>query len=78
MCLEIYEIDPARFITAPGLVWQTALTITKLKLDLLTVIDVLLMVEKDIRGRTCHSFYREVKAIKEKEKIKLSKILGCQ
>ena len=21
MCLEIYELDPARFLTAPGLVW---------------------------------------------------------
>ena len=66
MCLEIYEINPARFITAPGLAWQTALKITKVKLDLLTVIEVLLMVVKDIRGRICHSFYREVKAIKEK------------
>ena len=22
MCLEIYELDPAKFISAPGLAWQ--------------------------------------------------------
>ena len=25
MCLEIYELDPARFISAPGSAWQAAL-----------------------------------------------------
>ena len=25
MCLEIHELDPARFLTAPGLAWQAAL-----------------------------------------------------
>ena len=29
----------------------------KVKLDLLTDIDLLLMVEKDIRGGICHSIY---------------------
>ena len=24
-CLEIFELDPARFLTAPGLTWQAAL-----------------------------------------------------
>ena len=50
MCLEIYEIDPARFISAPGLAWQAALKKTKIKLDLLTDINILLMIEKGIRG----------------------------
>ena len=49
MCLEIYEIDPARFISAPGLAWQAALKKTKIKLDLLTDINILLMIEKGIR-----------------------------
>ena len=35
---------------------------TKVKLDLLTNIEILLMVEKYIRGRICHSIYRYVKA----------------
>ena len=46
MCLEIYELDPARFISAPTLIQQAALKKTKVKLDLLTDIDMLLMIEK--------------------------------
>ena len=62
MCLKIYEIDPAKFLSAPGLAWQVALKRTKVKLDLLTDIDTLLMVEKGIRGGICHSIYRYAKA----------------
>ena len=40
MCIEIYELDPA-----PGLVWQASLNKTKVELELLTNIDMLLMVE---------------------------------
>ena len=40
MCLEIYELDPAKFLPAPGLAWQAALKKTKVKLDLLTDIDM--------------------------------------
>ena len=46
ICLEIYELDPAKFLSAPGLAWQAALKKTKVKLDLLTDINMLLMVEK--------------------------------
>ena len=45
----------ARFVSAPGLAWQAAIKKTKPKLDLLTDIDILSMVEKSIRGRICHS-----------------------
>ena len=34
MCLIIYYLDPARFLTPPDLVWQAALEKTKVKLDL--------------------------------------------
>ena len=57
MCLEIYELDPVKVLSAPGLAWQAALKKTKVKLDLLTDIDMLLMVEKGIRGGICHSIY---------------------
>ena len=46
MCLQIYDFDPAHFLSAAGLAWQAALKKTKLKLHLLTDIDMLLMVEK--------------------------------
>ena len=60
--LEIYKLNPAKFLSAPGLAWQAALKKTKVKLDLLTDIDILLMVEKGIRGGICHSIYQYAKA----------------
>ena len=62
VCLEIYESNPAKFLSAPGLAWQAALKKTKVKLDLLANIDILLMVEKCIREGICHSIYRYEKA----------------
>ena len=60
MCINLYELDPAKFLSAPGLAWQAALKKTKVKLDLLTDIDMLLM--KGIRGGICYSIYRYAKA----------------
>ena len=65
MCLKIYEADPCHFLTAPGLTWQAALEKTKVKLHLLTDIIVLIMVEKSIRGRTCHVIHQYAKANKK-------------
>ena len=61
MWIDIYELDPAKFLSVPGLAWQAALKKTKVKLDLLTDIDILLMVEKNIRGGISHSMYRYAK-----------------
>ena len=55
VCLTIYELDPARFFSAPGLKWQAALKTAKGKLGLLTDIDMLLIVEIGIRRGICHS-----------------------
>ena len=44
MWVEIYELDPAKFLSASELAWQAALKKTKLKLALLSDIDLLLMV----------------------------------
>ena len=55
MCLAICELDTAKFLSAPGLVWQAALRKTKVKFDLFTGIGMLLMVEKSISGGICHS-----------------------
>ena len=33
MCLEIYELNSARFLTTPGLAWHATLKKTKIKLD---------------------------------------------
>ena len=58
-CLEIYELDRAKFLL---LTWQAALKKTKVILDLLTDNNILLMVEKGIRGRTFHFIYRYAEA----------------
>ena len=55
MCNKIYELDAARFLSAPGLAWQAALKSTKVKLDRLTDMDLLLMVQKVVREGMCHS-----------------------
>ena len=62
MSTNIYKLDPAQFLSAPELAWQAALKKTKVKLDLLTDIDMLVIVEKGIRGRICHSVYIYAKA----------------
>ena len=61
-CLEVYELDPAHFLSLPGLTWQACLKKTNIELELLTDYDMLLMVEEGIRGGICHSIHRYCKA----------------
>ena len=61
-CLKVYELDPAHFLSLPGLAWQVCLKKTNIKLELLTDYDLLLMVEEGIRGGICHSIHRHAKA----------------
>ena len=62
MCLKEYELDPAHFLSLPGLAWQTRLKKTNIELELLTDYDMLLMIEEGIRGGICHSIHRYAKA----------------
>ena len=62
MYLIIYELDLVKFLSVPGLAWQAALKKTEVKLELLTDIDMLLMVEKGIRGGICHAAHWYAKA----------------
>ena len=52
-CIDIYELDPAHFLSAPGLAWQASFKKTGVKLELLTDDNMLLMVEESIRGGIC-------------------------
>ena len=61
-CLKVYELDPAHFLSLPGLAWQACLKKTSIKLELLTDYVMLLMVEEGIRGEICHSIHRHTKA----------------
>ena len=50
ICLKNYGLDPVYYYTAPGLAWDAMLKMTKINLELLSNVDMLLMVEKGIRG----------------------------
>ena len=50
ICLNNYKLDPAHYFTAPGLAWDACLKMTNVELELLSDIDMLLMIEKGIRG----------------------------
>ena len=62
MCFKVYGLDPVYFLSALGLAWQACLKKTAEKLELITDVDMLLMIEKEIKGGICHSVYRHAKA----------------
>ena len=49
-CIEIYELYHNHFLFVPGLACHACLKKTWVKLELITGVDMLLMVEKGIRG----------------------------
>ena len=61
-CIEICDLDPAYFLSTPGLAWQACFKKTEVKLELLTDYDMLLMIEKGIRGGICQATHRYAKA----------------
>ena len=81
MCIKVYELDPAHFLSLPGLAWQACLKKTNVKLELLTDYDMLLMAEEEIRGGICHSIHRCAKAnnkyMKDYDKNKESSYIQC-
>ena len=50
VCLKNYKLDPAWYYTSPGIAWDAALKMTGVELELLTDPDMLLMIEKGVRG----------------------------
>ena len=61
-CIETYELDPAHFLSAPGLTWQGCLKKTEVELELLTDPNMLLMFEEGIRGGITQSSHRYAEA----------------
>ena len=60
--LKIYHLYPVKFISATRLECQAALKTSKVKVQLLTDIDMVLMVEKVISRRICHVIHQYTKA----------------
>lgn len=61
-CIEIYKLDPAHYFTAPGFSWDAMLLYTEIQIELLTDIDMLLFIEKGIRGGISQCSGRYAKA----------------
>ena len=61
-CIEIYGLDPAHFLSAPGLAWQACVKKANGELELLTDPDMLLTFENGIRGGMCQATHRYAKA----------------
>ena len=61
-CLTIIELDPAYYLSSPGLSWQSGLKKTGVKLELLSDTDMLLLVENGIRGAICTAVHKYAKA----------------
>ena len=62
---KIYDLYPVQYLSAPGLPWETALKKTEVKLELLTDIDMQLMVEKRGREGICHAIHLYAQANKK-------------
>ncbi|XP_065676786.1 uncharacterized protein LOC136092455 [Hydra vulgaris] len=50
VCMKNYKLDPAWYYTSPGLAWDAALRKKKVELELLSDYDMILMIQKGIRG----------------------------
>ena len=61
-CLEYYRLDPAHYITSPGLSWDAMLQMTGINLELVTDIDQQLFIEKGMRGGISYIAYRHARA----------------
>ena len=60
--INIDKLDPAYYLSAPGLSWQSCLKKTGVTLELLTDESMLLLFEKGIRGGMCNAIYKYAKA----------------
>ncbi|XP_036148439.1 uncharacterized protein LOC118647504 [Monomorium pharaonis] len=49
-CIQSYGLDPAYYYTLPGYTWDAMLKHTRVKFELLTDIDMILFIERGIRG----------------------------
>ena len=62
MCIKVYELDPTHFFICTRISMASMFEENMCKIELLTDVDMLLMVEKGIRGGICHAIHRYAKA----------------
>ena len=49
-CLKNYGLDPCHYFASPGMAWDAMLSMTGVKLELISDVDKYLFIEKGIRG----------------------------
>ena len=62
MCIDIYGLDPVYFVSATALAWQACLKKTGVKLELITYYNMILIIEKGVRGGICRETHRYAKS----------------
>ncbi|GFY47158.1 uncharacterized protein TNIN_7671 [Trichonephila inaurata madagascariensis] len=50
ICMQTYKLDPCWYFTTPALSWDAMLLHTKVAIELFTDYDMLLFIEKSVRG----------------------------
>ena len=60
-CVASYGLDPAHYYTLPGFTWDAMLKHTRIRFELLTDIDMVMFIERGIRGglSQCSSRYAQ-------------------
>ena len=61
-CLKHYGLDPCHYFSSPGLIWDTMLKMTGVKLEKIPDIDKYLFIEKGLRGGISYIAKRCAKA----------------
>lgn len=62
MSLEFYGLDPCYYVSSPSLSWDAMLLYTKVKLELISDVEMYQMIEKGIRGGLAQCSLRYAKA----------------
>ena len=61
-CFQYYKLDPAHYYSAPGLSWNACLKMTGIELELISDVDMYLMIEKGLRGGMSVISHRKAEA----------------
>ena len=61
-CFQYYKLDPAHYYSAPGLSWNACLKMTGIELELISDVDMYLMIERGLRGGMSVISHRKAEA----------------